>query len=297
MAKNSLTTLTADAGSTKTHWLLRDGEANILIKTQGINPAIQTDEYIAEVIGNELIRQGLGDWVAHHSAIDEICFYGAGCNAANIGRMQTLIGRMFSDKGIETGRISVNSDMLGAAISVCGVSAGIVCILGTGSNSCLYDGQKVEANTPPLGYILGDEGSGASIGRHLLNALYKHALPATLLRTFEEETSLTMEMVLQKVYRQPLANRFLASLSPFVARHIDEYEELAAMIDAEFQRFVERNILPYGHKELPVGAVGSVAWHYRERLKRALKKSGYQLATVKQSPLSADHIRHEQAMP
>lgn len=291
------TTLTADAGSTKTHWLLKDGDESILIKTQGINPAIQTDGYIAEVIGNELIRHGLNNFAARHAAIDEIRFYGAGCTVANIGRMQTLIEQAFSASGIRTGHTTVASDIVGAAVSVCRTNAGIVCILGTGSNSCLYDGREVVENTPPLGYILGDEGSGASIGKSLVNALYKHSLPAKLLHTFEEETSLTMETIVQKVYREPLANRFLASLSPFVARHIDEYAGLRAIVEAEFQRFVERNIVPYGHIGLPVGAVGGVAWHYREYLKTALAASGYRLCRVKQAPLSAEQVWHEQTLP
>ena len=178
----------------------------------------------------------------------------------------------------------VYSDLLGAARAVCGRREGIACILGTGANSCLYDGERIVQNTPALGYILGDEGSGAVLGRRLLNALYKGRLPQHLREAFEQETSLTMSDVIERVYRQPLANRFLASLSPFVARHLDE-PALRNMVIDHFREFLRHNVAPYNAPQLPVGFVGSMAFHYQAELREAAHQEGFIMGDVMKSPI------------
>ena len=178
----------------------------------------------------------------------------------------------------------MNSDLLGAARSLCRKEAGIACILGTGANSCLYDGERIVRNTPALGYILGDEGSGAVLGRLFVNALYKGQLPATLRKSFEHDTGLDLVTIINKVYREPMANRFLASLSTFIGKHLD-CEPLRQLVVQNFRKFFRHNLVAYETSHLPVGAVGSIAWYYREQLAEAAAAEGFRLGTVMQSPM------------
>ena len=184
----------------------------------------------------------------------------------------------------EASEVTAESDLLGAARALCQHQEGVACILGTGANSCLYDGQQIVKNTPALGYILGDEGSGAVLGIRFLNALYKGALPDSLRREFETQMGLSMSDVINRVYRQPLANRWLASLSTFIHSHVD-LPEVSAMVTENFRCFIRRNVLPYGRKDLPLNAVGSIAWHYRDQLQEAAEVEDFTLGTVVQSPM------------
>ena len=201
--------LIADSGSTKTDWVLADGAGiKARLQTQGINPFHQKEDDIRAILHSMCEVQ---------ASMCEIYFYGSGLRKELEPTMERLLHEAFP-KAVS---VEVHSDLLGAARAVCGRREGIACILGTGANSCLYDGQNIVGNTPPLGYVLGDEGSGAVLGRQLLNALYKGFLPASLLNDFQAFTGMTMGDVIARVYRQPMANRFLASLSPFISTHLD----------------------------------------------------------------------------
>jgi N-acetylglucosamine kinase-like BadF-type ATPase len=180
--------------------------------------------------------------------------------------------------------VEVAGDLLGAARALCGSNEGIACILGTGANSCLYDGRQIIANTPPLGYVLGDEGSGAVLGIRFLNAVLKGLLPERLKTELLDWLQMTEADIIGRIYRQPLANRWLASLSLFIATHIDE-TDVRALVTDNFRQFFRRNVVQYGRRDLPVCFVGSIAHYYREQLGEAAAAEGFTLGRVEKSPV------------
>jgi len=267
--------LIADSGGTKTDWCIADnGRIEVHTATQGINPFHQGCDEIERIVQKELLPQ-LPD-----CGVGEIHFYGSGCREEFCPMVEAILRRAFP----EADRVEVAGDLLGAARAVCGHDEGIACILGTGSNSCLYDGKKIVRNTPPLGYILGDEGGGAVLGRLFLNALYKGRLPREVADDFEAETGLSMADVIGRVYRQPLANRFLASLSPFVSRHIG-VSEVRRLVVGNFQSFFRNNVAPYSRPDLSVGFVGGMAAAYSAELSEAAAAEGLQVGRIVGRPL------------
>lgn len=271
--------LIADSGSTKTDWKLEclsTGEGGGRALTQGINPFHMTEDTVLGVLRNELLPQ-LG---ALASSVEEIEFYGAGCTVAKIPVMQRLLSEVFPSAK----NIVVGSDMLGAAKALLGNEEGIACILGTGANSCLYDGEKIIANVSPMGYILGDEGSGAVLGKTFINELYKGG-HSDFISVFEKETGLTQADIIQKVYREPLPNRFLASLSKFIGAHIAEEQWIEDMVVDCFRDFFRKNVRHYNRKDLSVCFVGSVAYYYQSQLMKAAEMEGFVISKVLKSPL------------
>lgn len=273
--------LIADSGSTKTDWCLcNQGTILCNIQTQGINPYHQSEEAIEAVLREELLPQ-----LTQHSEFNiqnslDIVFYGSGCaneNACN--RIKKAIHKV-----LDTKDITVHSDLLGAARALCGHEEGIACVLGTGSNSCLYNGKEITANTPPLGYILGDEGSSAVLGRRLVGDCLKNQLPEAIRDEFLTEYGLTQEIILEKVYRQPLANRFLASLTPFLSKH-REVPEVHNLLVESFVAFFVRNVKQYRRPWLPIHFVGSIANAFAPELKEAAESLGMELGTIMRSPM------------
>ena len=188
--------------------------------------------------------------------------------------------------------IEAHSDLLGAARALCGRNEGIASILGTGANSCLYDGKTIVKHTPALGYILGDEGSGAVLGKRFIHDLYGGILSDKIREAFEAETKLNLAEIIKRVYRQPLANRFLASLSEFITNHLDE-PEVRGVVVQNLVDFLRYHISPYNRQDLPVSFVGSIAWHYQDELREAAERLGFRLGTVLKTPL-AGLIRYHQ---
>ena len=270
--------LIADSGSTKTDWCVFDVENKIhgRLSTQGINPFHMTEDTIFCVLRSELLPQL--DSVC--SSIDEIEFYGAGCTVAKIPVMQRLLSEAFPSAK----NIIVGSDMLGATKALLENSEGIACILGTGANSCLYDGEKIIANVSPMGYVLGDEGSGAVLGKTFINELYKGG-HSDFINIFEKETGLTQADIIQKVYREPLPNRFLASLSKFIGSHIAKEQWIEDMVVNCFRDFFRKNVRLYNRKDLSVSFVGSVAYYYKAQLQKAAELEGYKIGKILKSPL------------
>ena len=270
--------LIADSGSTKTDWCVLDVEDKVQgrVSTQGINPFHMTEDTILGVLRSELLPQ-LGSMF---SSIDEIEFYGAGCIVAKIPVMKDLLSEVFPSAR----NIIVGSDMLGAAKALLGNNEGIACILGTGANSCLYDGEKITANVSPMGYILGDEGSGAVLGKTFINELYKGG-HNDFINIFEKETGLTQVDIIQKVYREPLPNRFLATLSKFIGSHIAKEQWLEDMVISCFRDFFRKNVRHYDRKDLSVSFVGSVAYYYKAQLQKAAELEGYKIGKILKSPL------------
>ena len=272
MEKHSV--LIADSGSTKTDWAYMDQR----VQTQGINPFHQDEDTIRSILKEELLPQLTSD-ITH---LTSILFYGSGVRPELEEKMRRLLQEVFP----QAEHIEAHGDLLGAARALCGHQEGIACILGTGANSCLYDGERIVENTPPMGYILGDEGSGAVLGVRFLNALYKNRLSNDVKASFEAFTEMSMAQVIERVYRQPIANRWLASLSKFIHQQIENPQIEQLVID-NFRDFIQRNIAPYQRRDLPINAVGSIAFYYQQQLEKAVKAEGYTLGKIVRSPLDA----------
>lgn len=266
--------LIADSGSTKTDWAFM----GMRMQTQGINPFHQDEDTIRRILKEELLPQLTSD-IRH---LTSIIFYGSGVRPELEEKMRRLLGEAFP----QAEHIEAHGDLLGAARALCNNEEGIACILGTGANSCLYDGERIVENTPPMGYILGDEGSGAVLGARFLNALYKNRLSNEVKVAFETYMEMSMAQVIDRVYRQPMANRWLASLSTFIHQQIGNPQIEQLVID-NFRDFIQRNITPYQRKDLPINAVGSIAFYYKEQLEKAVKEEGYTLGKIVRSPLDA----------
>lgn len=273
------TILTADSGSTKTDWHLTDNDnINVKLHTQGLNPILMTEEKIKGIIHDELIPC-LAEYGGTEN-IREVHFYGAGCTPVKIPSMESVLKGIFT----RTETIEVASDLLGAAKALCGKNEGIACILGTGANSCLYDGEKIVENVSPMGFILGDEGSGAVIGKTFINELYK-GKHRDFIEVFESQTGLTPSDIIQRVYRESMPNRFLASLSLFINRHKDEQKWISDMLIRCFCEFFRKNISHYERPDLEVNFVGSVAFYYQDELKKAANLEGFKIGCIIKSPL------------
>lgn len=268
--------LIADSGATKTDWCLGNHKPDTRVfQTQGINPFHQSAEHINRVLREELLPQLTED----AKAITDVHFYGAGCTPEKALIVKEMLQALFPDATID-----VQSDLLGAARALCGKEKGIACILGTGSNSCEYNGEKIVANVSPLGYILGDEGSGAVLGKRLVGDCLKHQLPAHICQTFLQEIQLTPAQIIDKVYRQPQANRFLASLTPFLSQHREE-PEIHTLLISCFSDFLQRNVMQYNYPSCKVHFTGSIAWYFQEEVKEAAEKLNILTGKFIKSPI------------
>ena len=269
--------LIADCGSTKIDWCILKGDK--LVKeffTTGVNALLMPEDKIRATFETELKPQVEG------SEIFEVYYYGAGCLSEEIC---SNVSRSIASVIPSATTISVNSDLLAAARALCGRNPGIACILGTGSNSCYYDGEKICDNVSPLGYILGDEGSGAVLGKLLVGDVLKKQLPAELCEKFLKQFNLDRMKIIENVYKKPAPNRFLASLSPFLIQNIEEPAIHRLVLNA-FKSFFVRNIENYANfKEVPVSFVGSVGFYYREVLDEAAKALDITIGTVIKSPM------------
>lgn len=268
--------LIADSGSTKTEWCLAAGGAAVRkIRTAGTNPYFQTPAQIREVIGG-ILYPALDAF-----PVEAVFFYGAGCAFPEKNRIvEEALAAYFPVP------VTVESDLTGAARALCGTRAGIACILGTGSNSCLYDGKVITEHIPPLGFILGDEGSGAVLGRRLAADCMKGQLPAALCEKFKRQYGLTPALLLENVYKQPFPNRFLASLTPFLLENIG-HPAIYSLVCDSFRAFFLRNVMNYTeYHRYPVHLTGSIAYYYREVLQDVAAALGLTLGKIEQEPMS-----------
>ena len=267
--------LIADSGTTKTDWCVVENGAPISsICTKGMNPYFQSFEDMRDEIERVLVPQLDG------ISVDEVYFYGAGCVFDRVEIVRAAISSCMKNPDI-----NVYSDLLAAAHSTCGNEAGIACIIGTGSNSCFYDGETIVRNIPPLGFILGDEGGGATLGRLLVGDILKEILPEYIKNAFFERFKLTQEDILDCTYRRPFPNRFLASLSPFLSEHI-AVREMHAIVFNSFVSFLARNVMQYDYENYAANFVGSVAYHYKEVLMEAAEAVKVRVGRISKSPMS-----------
>lgn len=270
--------LLADSGSTKTDWgLVENGKLVKRLRTSGMNPFQMSEEAITEEIKTHLVPELPG------TVLDEVHFYGAGCTKEK----QPIVERALRANLTINGECEVASDMLGAARGICGHKPGIACILGTGSNSCSYDGKNLVKNVSPLGFILGDEGSGAVLGKLLVGDVLKNQMPETVTKRFFEKYKLTSAEIIDRVYRQPKPNTFLASFVPFLEENIDE-PKIYNLVKESFRSFLRRNVMQYnGWQTLPIGFNGSIAKIYKKPLLEALEEEGMHLGRIIQAPMEA----------
>ena len=269
--------LIADAGSTKVEWVLIDSEGSVVERHtgDGLNALLVEEDEAGQMFADDFEKLG------QRESLEEIHYYGAGCaTTAVCSKIHRALQKTW-----QAGTVSVSSDLLGAARSLFGRSRGIACILGTGSNSCLYNGASIEYNVPSLGFILGDEGSGAALGKRLISDAFKGQLPASILERFTAQYKLTLSEILDKTYRSPNPNRFLASLVPFLSEHLWNPYIYSLVLD-EFTHFVKRNISMYkGAHSLPIAFTGSIAYYFEQILRDAIERQGYEVSAVTRTPM------------
>lgn len=268
--------LIADSGSTKTSWFYSVGENHSeYISTAGINPFFRTSDDIAVDLQENLLPKLRGP-------ITEIYFYGAGIiNNEKGGGVKSALAKLFP-----FAQINVWSDLFAAARSTLGNKKGIACILGTGSNSCLYDGSRIVKNISPLGFILGDEGSGAVLGRKLLGDFLKGIMPDQLSVKFQKMYPLSYSEFLERVYKKEKPNQFLAEFVPFLSENLND-TYCNRLLENSFEDFIQRNVLQYSIcKQVPISFVGSVAYYFEDQLKTVLSKNNLELGEIVKNPLN-----------
>lgn len=269
--------LIADSGSTKTDWVLLDNN-NIIFQYQtiGFNPYFQSSEDIYEEIKTKLIPV-LQDQLHN---ITHIYYYGAGCSTAD--KVQVIkLGLYLAFGNILS---EVNHDLLAAARALCGKEKGIACILGTGSNSCLYDGTDIIENIPSVGYMFGDHGSGATIGKTFVQHYFDKKLPVHLEKAFEN-AGYDREVILENVYKKQMPNRYLASITNFISEYNND-SFIKDLIKNCFIDFFEAQVSKYTNaKTLPVNSVGSIGFYYKELLEIAAKEKGFTIGNIIKSPI------------
>jgi len=249
--------LIADGGSTKTDWrLIKEGREYKQVQTPGFNPYLVGSDEIEALLWKEL--QPYID----NNAISTVYYYGAGCSTP----VKNMIVENAFEKIFPNARIHISHDLLAASHALCGDKEGIAAILGTGSNSCFYDGKDITDGIFSLGYFFGDEGSGAYLGKQLLTAYLHKELPADVEERFKDEYSMSLESILDAVYTKPAPSRFLASFSRFINNNRD-HPYIYNLLAEAFRSFYKYQVCCYArHKEVPVHFVGSVAYHYKEIL-------------------------------
>lgn len=275
--------LIADSGSTKTDWRIIDDNDNInQVKSDGINPYYVPKNQIFESIKAALRAYPKGSFKT-------IYFYGAGCSSE---KNKTIIDTCFRELYPDA-RVEINHDLLAAARALCGTEQGIACILGTGANSCRYDGDSIVENVMSLGYLLGDEGSGNHIGRQLLTHYLKDELSENLRQKFDKRFNFKPQDILQNIYQNELPAKFLAGFSKFVFQNIkDPY--LYQLVFDSFKTFLTLNVLRYeGHKDLPIHFTGSVAFYYSNILRQAGTDLGLNIRHIVEGPIAGLTLYHQ----
>ena len=252
--------LIADSGSTKTEWkVIKDGIPGVSYFSSGINPYFLGSDEIVSLLKTEIP-------LLAKSEFSTVWFYGTGCNTD----VKKDIVKNALDRFIRVERLFIGSDLLGAARALCQNEPGIACIIGTGSNSCYYDGEKIVSNVAPLGYILGDEGGAAVLGKKLLSAVLKKQVSQEIIERFFNTYEITPSQILENVYSMPFPNRFLGDFAHFISANI-EMPELQEIVRTSFNEFIQRNVLQYPESRfLPVHFTGSIAWNFRTFLEDIL---------------------------
>ncbi|MEX0987836.1 MAG: ATPase [Bacteroidales bacterium] len=268
--------LIADSGSTKTDWRLisPDGQVSALT-SKGINPYHRSENEIDDTLASL-------EFTGKKDKVGQVFFYGAGITGNDAEYiLQSALHRRF---GFQC-EVFVGDDLLAAGRALFKEGKGIACILGTGSNSCLYDNGIIREKIPALGYILGDEGSGTDMGKRFINALFKRALPGKLADEILKNEEIEMHTVLKNVYREEYPARHLASYSRIIRKYIN-HESIKSIVEEAFDNFFRKNIVKYkNYASYEIGFAGSIAYHFKDILEETSKKWDLEKITVLSSPI------------
>jgi N-acetylglucosamine kinase-like BadF-type ATPase len=268
-------TLIADSGATKAEWCLINNGKRKTILTQGISPYFLNTEQITDLLLKELKPK------LRNIEIDEVYYYGTGCaNPINAGSVKKAVSKIFSGA-----KVDVTHDLMAAARALCGRERGIACILGTGSNSCYYDGKKIVKNSPGLGYVLGDEGSGAYLGKKVLQYYLYGTFDDELRGRFDLTYTTNTAEILENVYKKPLPNRYLAGFARFLAENRGHYM-IENIIEDGLNDFFFNHLCKYRETwTLPVHFAGSVAFGFKDVLQQLCNSYEFELGVVMKNPM------------
>lgn len=269
----SKTILIADSGSTKTDWRLIQKDGFIVSYSSiGLNPYFIDSEDLLNIL-QDIFEHDIA------SSIDEVYFYGAGCSNSDIIKpFESTFEKHFANAFIE-----INHDLLAAARALFHREKGLAIILGTGSNSCIYDGASVVLNIPALGYILGDEGSGAYLGKQLVIKYIYNELNSELTKKLNLITS--KEKIVEQVYKKPFPNKYLASFSSFIAENI-RHSQIRDLVKQSLDLFFEKHVLPYpNYQDYDLGIVGSIGFVYQDILQELTTEKGLNIKNIVRSPI------------
>lgn len=275
-AKNKNMRLIIDCGSTKADWVLLDNSKVLKrFKTEGFNPNYISEDSILNIINNE------SSYKEHIRSISEIFFYGSGCgNTDNCNKVEEIIKSIFINAKIE-----VTHDMMAACRAILGKNKGVACILGTGSNSCCYDGESITDQAVSLGYILGDDGSGSYIGKHILRDYFYKNMPDVLSQRFKNDYDITISEVIKNIYHESQVSKYLASFSKFAYLNKED-KYIKDLCSKCFDEFIDNFILRYEYaKENEIGFVGSIAYYFQDIIKQRLENKNLKLGKVVKEPI------------
>lgn len=279
--------LIADSGSTKADWawVAKDGE-NTFVHTQGFNPVVHPKELLQGEV------KKLTDDLLPGLTPKEIHYYGAGCwDHTRKQVINDVLAAAYPDA-----KILVMHDLLGAARAACGSSPGIACILGTGSNTCLYDGNDVIDNVTNLGFMLGDEGSGSHLGKAFLRSYFYRELDDDLNDAFEEWTTIDKSAILDNVYGTDLPNTYLAGFTRFMGEH-KSHPLVQRIVFDSFAEFLDRHVRKYrGHLQIPVNFIGSIAFHFKDILLAAMHERDLHAGRFIHKPIESLAGFHRQTL-
>ncbi|MEO9051887.1 MAG: BadF/BadG/BcrA/BcrD ATPase family protein [Ginsengibacter sp.] len=271
----SSTKLIADSGSTKTEWCLLKNNKPILFTSQGMSPYFINADEAEAIIRTEVLS------FLKSNRIDEIYFYGTGCkNPANIKMLKKVFSKIFPNSIVK-----IDNDLSGAAKALCRNEKGIACIMGTGSNSCYYNGKRIAKNSPGIGFILGDEGSGAYLGKKVIQHFLYQIFDEELRAKFDAKFVTTVPEILESVYKKPLPNRYIASYVIFLAENRGHYM-IENIIEDGLNDFFFTHIITYRESPvLPVHFTGSVAFGFKDVVEQLCHSYGLKLGTILKSPM------------
>ncbi len=268
--------LIADSGSTKTEWVYINGKEKSYFKSDGLNPYFRNHGQLSESIKDGVKKELLD------SPVEEIYFYGSGTG----NKSRKVILKNAIEENFPKAKVNIETDLLGAAIACFGNEPGVACILGTGSNTCVYDGNQIVKNIPSLGFVLGDEGSGGYFGKRILNGYYYKTMPEDLRNSLQNQYYMNLEPVLHKVYEEPQANRFVASFSKLLGEY-KSHPYIREMVKKGFEAFADKQLSFFEEsKEMEIGFVGSIASVYEDILREVLESKGMKLSVIIRKPLA-----------
>jgi len=280
--------LIADSGSTKTDWMLCPSEGDtIFTNTIGFNPFLHSVENIKEgILESQVLTQAIPE-------VDEVYFYGAGCSSDKL----KAIVREALEGVFKEAKIEVYHDTMASVYSTYSGEPGISCILGTGSNSCYFDGKEAYEEVPALGYILGDEGSGSYFGKRLMRGFLYKSMPQDIADDFQKTYQLNKKEILVNVLSKPFANVYLASFGKFIDKHVD-HPYFQEMLEEGFTKFLSIHVACFkNYKEVPVHFVGSISFYYQRELRATAKKMGIRVGNIIHKPIEglvAYHMKQKQ---